>query len=67
MLKYIQTQIPIPQFKRLKVEALDKNTTLGELLQEIIASHCSTLEKQEMEAQHGSKKVEKRSIRGRAG
>lgn len=65
MLKYIQTQIPIPLFKRLKVEALERDTTLGELLQEILTTFITTLDANKEAKEHGTEKIEKRLIRSR--
>lgn len=62
MLKYIQTQVPVPLFRRLKIEALEQNTTLNELLQEILTTWEANLNKEE---ENGEKEIIERPVRSR--
>lgn len=46
MLKYVQTQIPMPLYRKLRIEALDRDMGLGDLVQEILTNYSERKEKE---------------------
>lgn len=62
MLKYVQTQIPVPLYKRLRIEALERDMGLGDLLQEILTAYDSNRKQEKTEETKDGKKTEKRSV-----
>ena len=61
MLKYVQTQVPIPVFKKLKILALELDTTLQDLTCNILTEYANTHNSKKEETKNGRKETPKRS------
>lgn len=61
MLKYVQTQVPIPVFKRLKMIALERDMTFQDLINEILTAYASANQPKKEEPKNGRKETLKRS------